>query len=181
MKKKRSGECVCLACYRKSLPMVHLFKGVFLFCFGKVCGVVGSIIGCSLASAISSSFPKLFVPLLPVPLAPLQSWRSPLDYCFAYYIFAVENWESYQAYDILFDWKRIEWTLLHLKHIWGSALALFPLWESLLGLLAHHLFGGVLIGEGVIWCDWMTSWTCGLPNNFQMSFETMYLCLEWFC
>jgi len=36
--------------------MVHLIKGVFLLCFSRVCGIVGSIVGCSLA----------------MPLAPLQ-------------------------------------------------------------------------------------------------------------
>ena len=55
--------------------MIHLVKGVFLLCFREVCGVIGSVISCSLALVVSSSLPKLFVPLLPMPLAPLQPWE----------------------------------------------------------------------------------------------------------
>ena len=61
-KEKRSGEWMCLACYRSSFPMIHLVKGVFLLCFREVCGVVGSIVGCSLVSAISSSFSQIVFP-----------------------------------------------------------------------------------------------------------------------
>ena len=79
-------------------------------------------------------------------LSPISTLQNPLDCCCVYCTFAVESWESHHAYGRLFNWKRVEWTFLHLKHMWGSAVPLFPLWESLLGLLAHYLFGCVLIG-----------------------------------
>ena len=68
------------------------------FVLGK-CGVVGSIIGCSLASAVSSSFPKLFARLLLMPLAPLQSWKVPwiIVLHIAFSRWRIENFTKHMA------------------------------------------------------------------------------------
>ena len=118
---------------------------------------------------------QIVYPPPPCALSPISTLQGHIDCCCVYCTFTVENWESYQAYGRLFNWKRVELTFLHLKHMWGSAVTLFPLWESLPGLLAHYLFGCVLIREG---CDmvWryadLNMWSSQL---FAMNLENVFM------
>jgi len=63
---------------------------------------------------LSSTNPNIFVPLLPLPIAPLQLYQSPHD-CLACFAFlGWQIWESCQAYG---TFESLEWELRKLNYI----------------------------------------------------------------
>ena len=110
--------------------------------------------------------------------SPFSTPQSSLDCCCVSCTFAVEDWESYQAYGRLFNWKRVEWTFLHLKHMWGSADYFVPPMRVTTRPLSPLLIWMHLDwARGVIWFDGMLTCTCGFLKDLKWLWK-LYLCLK---
>ena len=109
--------------------------------------------------------------------SPVTARGSPLDFCFAFCIFAVENWESDQAYGSLFEWKRVEWTFLYLKYMWGSGVLCSPYESHCQTFSPTTYLDASWLERGVIWFHGMLTWTCGLPNDLKWVWKVC-LCLK---